>query len=1100
VKAMANQPFEGYPLSPRQARLWRSATRNGSTALAQCAIRIEGDFDEGTLRESLRVIIARHEILRTTYHVGAEIDVPFQVIEAEAQARVAWREVEAGASDEDARRAALAALLREEATQGIDLTRGPVVRAALLRLGASDRILVLTLPALAADATTLGNIYEELSGADSDAEPLQYADYAAGQEELLEAEHAAEGYEFWRGHDYAAPARHRLPFERGMNADAPAISESVAVALGPEDSARLEAVASKLDATAEQFLLACWHTLIRRTTGESEVVVGYLFAGRGYEELFGAMGLLAKHLPVRAHFTETTPFQEVLRQVKKSAAEADEWQDYFVPEKFLGAKERATVDVQPPFGFEFIEMPGARRLSSVSFSVLHERADLESFRVNLRCLSASGELKFEFVYDARALRREDVERLARSFLTLVRAAVNDTRVEVADLPVLSEPDERRLLREFNGTEFDFGPARCINQLFEEQAARTPDATALVFEARHLSFNELNARANQLARRLRRLGVRPGRLCAILLDRSLETVVAMLAVLKAGGAYVPLDPAQPSARLRAMVEQTSPAALVTVNQHADDLDLPDLNVLDLDTEDIEAESTVDFDSGATPDDLIYVLFTSGSTGTPKGVAIEHRQLFNYFKGVAGVLQLPPGASYATVSTFAADLGNTVIFPSLLMGGTLHVMSQERISDAEALAQYFDEREIDCLKIVPSHLEALLNCSRPRHVLPRLRLVLGGEATGRGLVERLRALDPDCSIINHYGPTEATVGVLTYLLRDVREGDPASDEETPLLPLGRPLPNARVYILDARSRPVPVWVPGEIYIGGDCLARGYLNRPDLTAERFVPDPFSNEPGERVYRTGDLARYLPDGTVEFLGRVDNQVKIRGYRIELGEIEAKLARHAEVRESVVLARADTPGEKRLVAYVVARRHPAPPPAELRRHLHELLPEYMVPSHFVLLDELPLTSNGKIDRRALPRPEETLSGSEKVFVAPRNPVEEVLVNIWAEVLQAEEVGIHNNFFELGGHSLLAMQLLSRLRNVFQMELPLRLFFEAPTVAEFAEAMVAYEAQPGQVAASAEILKRIEGMSPEEVSRVLGGSGVRADGETGEEALEAYGD
>jgi len=443
----------------------------------------------------------------------------------------------------------------------------------------------------------------------------------------------------------------------------------------------------------------------------------------------------------------------------------------------------------------------------------------------------------------------------------------------------------------------------------------------------------------------------------------------------------------------------------------------------------------------PENLVYVLFTSGSTGRPKGVALEHRQLYSYVQGVRERLKLPDGASYATVTTFAADLGHTAIFPALTSGGCLHVVRQERAADAVALAEYFKRQEVDCMKIVPSHLGALLATTQAAQVLPRRRLVLGGEASSWELIKRVRELQPECRILNHYGPTETTVGVLTC------EVEPEQVEyQTATVPLGRPLAAVQVYVLDQGMEPAPVWVAGEVYIGGGQVARGYLNVPEQTAARFVPDPFSEQAGSRLYRTGDLARYLPDGQIEFLGRVDHQIKIRGYRIELGEIEAVIEQHVGVGESVVVVRESEGGDKRLVAYVVAKEGAELAASEVRQYVAERLPDYMTPGAVVKLERLPLTANGKLDRGLLPEPESEARGE---YVAPRTQIEEIVAGIWAEVLGIDQVGIHDDFFELGGHSLLVTRVASRVPEAFQLEIPFQLFFEKRTVAELAECIEA---------------------------------------------------
>ncbi len=575
---------------------------------------------------------------------------------------------------------------------------------------------------------------------------------------------------------------------------------------------------------------------------------------------------------------------------------------------------------------------------------------------------------------------------------------------------------------------------CLHELIAAQARRTPDAIALAFEGQRLTYRELDRRASRLAQHLRQLEVGPDVLVGLLVERSLEMVVGILGVLKAGGAYVPMDSSYPEERVAFMCADAKVRLLLTQSS----LSEFDWNGSEAATQDA---------ARARPDHLAYVIYTSGSTGRPKGVCIEHRNIVNYVLGVAQRLQLEAGMNHAMVSTIAADLGNTVLFPALATGGCLHLISQERAQSQAMLSDYFRREKIDVLKIVPSHLAALQSGRNPQEVMPASRLILGGESSRLDWIERLRALSPKCEIYNHYGPTEATVGVLTY---HVGEQMPRTRSGT--LPLGRPLPNSRIYLLDAHGQPVPIGEQGELCIGGDGVARGYLNRPDLSAEKFVADPFSTDPGARLYRTGDLARCLADGDIEFCGRIDHQVKLHGYRVELGEIEGALREQGAVRDAVVLVREDASGDKQLVAYVAPERtHQLPyvheqtlTPATLREYLKGRLPQYMVPSAFVLMARLPLTANGKIDRQALAAFSFESMQPAQDFVGPRTETEKALAVIWTGLLKVENIGINDDVFDLGAHSLLAMKALTQIRDVFEVSLSLRNLFEHPTIAGLA--------------------------------------------------------
>jgi amino acid adenylation domain-containing protein len=575
---------------------------------------------------------------------------------------------------------------------------------------------------------------------------------------------------------------------------------------------------------------------------------------------------------------------------------------------------------------------------------------------------------------------------------------------------------------------------CLHELIEAQARRTPQRPALAFEGHTLTYAELERRTGALAAELARLGAGPDVRVGLFVERSLEMVIGILGILKAGAAYVPMDTAYPPERLAFMLSDSGARLVLTHGSLPAKLPSQGAQLVRLDELDWNGPQQAS-KNDAGPENLAYVIYTSGSTGRPKGVGIEHRNIVNYVLGVAERLRLEAGMNHATVSTVAADLGNTVIFPALATGGCLHVLSQERAESQALLSDYFSRERIDVLKIVPSHLAALQSGRNPERVMPARRLILGGEASRLDWIERLRAAAPQCEIFNHYGPTETTVGVLTY---HVGAALPATQSRT--LPLGRALPGSSVYLLDPEGRPVPAGEKGELCIGGRGVARGYLNRPELTAERFLPDPFGPEPGGRMYRTGDLARALPDGSIEFCGRIDHQVKIHGYRVELGEIESALREHTGVREAAVLVRQDASGDTQLFAWVSGEATPA----ALREHLKARLPQYMVPSTLVPLERLPLTANGKIDRQALAALPIETPASARCVTAPRTPTEEALTAIWRELLGVESVGIEDDVFDLGAHSLMAMKALTRIRDAFDVNLALRNLFEHPTIAGFA--------------------------------------------------------
>ncbi|MEG4112410.1 MULTISPECIES: amino acid adenylation domain-containing protein [unclassified Microcoleus] len=1031
------QTINGFRLSPQQKYLWL-LQQESPAYRAQCAIQIDGNLQANALKEALEKVSDSHEILRTSFQRRSGIKFPIQVINE--RSLISWQIVNLECLTPPEQAAKLPEIFQNEKRSAFNFEQNPIWRLSLISLSANRHILVVSLPSLCADSRTLKNLIREISqcyaaclqGEELADEVVQYVQYSEWQNELIEDEEAAEGKKYWTERDYSALASLKLPFENKNSSPSDRFEPNffeVKIELSLLEE--IEAIARRYDTSISAFFLACWKTLLWRRLGKAEIIIGTAFDNRKYEELEPALGLFAKFLPLRSQLQENFTFQELWQEIQESQSDAYKWQEYF-------NREDINASAGFPFCFEFEEQLEKYAAPGVDFSIYQQYVCGDRFKVKLSCVRREDALIAEFHYDPALIGEQAIECLADQFYTLIKSAANHPETALGELEILSDRARQKVLVEFHQTQKDYPKDKCIHQLFEQQVERVPDRLAVVCENQQLTYRELNARANQIADYLQQLGVKSEELVGICAERSVDAIAGMLGILKAGGAYLPLDPTMPKERLALMLQDAGVAVLLTQQQLIENLPKTQAKILCLDAEIPSVSPSPS--PPLSPENLAYVIYTSGSTGTPKGVAIEHRSLLNYLYSIQERLNLPSGASFATVSTLAADLGNTVIFPALCTGGSLHIISQERATDPEAIAAYFQQHAIDCLKIVPSHLKALLTAADPAQVLPKKRLILGGEALSWNLLETIEKYAPDCSVFNHYGPTEATVGVLAYPIKD-REN---CISET--VPLGRPINNAQIYLLDSHLQPVAIGVSGELYIGGLSLARGYLNKPQLTEEKFILNPFDTEPGSRLYKTGDLARYLLDGNIEFLGRTDSQVKLRGFRIELGEIEAALSQHsAVVREAVVLLLENEPGNQRLVAYVVPARESAIAINELRSFLKEKLPEYMVPSAFVVLKALPLTANGKIDRRALPAPEEARADLADTFVPPSTPIEKMLAEIWAELLGLKKVGIYDNFFDLGGHSLLITQLLAKVRDSFQKELPLRRFFEAPTIAALAK-------------------------------------------------------
>ena len=1044
-KKMQSLTIQGFRLSPQQKHLW-SLQQDSYKYRAQCAIQITGNLHLEFLKLALQEIGDRHEILRTKFDRQPGMKFPLQVISE--RCNFSWEAIDVCPhlvlTDTP-----LPAKRNFLEGQG-EVVEGKEVRAefsaSLLTLGENQYLLSIELPSICADSYSLNNLFLQivetynacLNNKKLTDEVVQYLQFSEWQNELLQDNDAAIGQNYWQEQKFSISPT--LPFEKKVTQDIQFSPDVYAIKLETELTEQIVDLASRCNSTIAELLFACWQTLIYRIGGKSEFAIATPFSGRRYEELEQCLGLLAKYLPVGCSLQDNLKFTEVIAQLRENLQEHEKWQEYFLWEE--------TTKIESPISFEFVEVPGKCLVDEVTFSLEKLYACCDRFKVKLTCLQQADSLVTEWHYDRQLIDRGWIEYLAEQFQALLVSVTNNTEAAIGELDILSDRQLQQLLVEFNQTSVNYPQNKCVHQLFEEQLEKSPNAIAIVFGDTQLTYGELNTRADLLADYLQQLGVGKEVIVGIYLERSPQVIIGLLAILKAGGAYLPIDPALPPAGLIWRLQDAKAPVLITQQSLADNLPELSTQIVCLDTPweaEVRAQSFAPLTTQHS-ETLAYVIYTSGSTGKPKGVAVEHQQILSYLYGILDRLNLPAGASYATVSTFAADLGNTAIFPALCTGGCLHIIAQQTASDPVALANYCDRYSIDCLKIVPSHLETLLTNSSSPAILPRQRLILGGEVASWKLIAQIQSLSPNCQIINHYGPTETTVGVLTYAVKN-RQDNAAT------VPIGSPLPNTQVYILDRQLKPVPIGVTGELYIGGSLVSRGYLNQPELTAEKFIclSPPLkrggSVEPAkcDRLYRTGDLVRYLPDGNIEFLGRIDNQVKIRGFRVELGEIETALSQHPQVRQVAVSVWEEKPGDRRLVAYIVSRQQPSPSLNDIRSFLQAKFPEYMIPSALILLKALPLTSNGKIDRQSLIKPSSDRTESKSNYVPPRTAIETQMAAIWAKVLGLERVGINDNFFELGGHSLLLTQLLVQVRDAFDTDLSLNTLFTSPTVASLAE-------------------------------------------------------
>ena len=1024
----------GYRLAPQQRQLWQQAATIAYGA--RCVIRLTGLLHPEILRTAIAGVVQQHEILRTTLQRQPGMRTPVQVICE--QPVLHWREIDLANRDTTSQRSEIDRVCETDKHTKAAERESSALRISLVRLGNQSHVLVLTLPALCADYTSLSLLTREIvraydhcfSGEIVPGEFLQYADFSEWQNELAEGEEeAAAGRVFWLNQQTSTPLR--LPFEtEDVSLTTP---EGLSFTFALETASALMRLAVHHGISTQSMLLACWQVLLARLSGRHSFQLNSLFDVRHYDELNGAIGLFTRSLPLCCQLDNEKTLFSLARETEDRCAQISEWQEYY--------------DIDTPMteqiSFEYCErMDQHVSGSGLQWAVLDQRSEIQQAKLGLRCERiAAHEIKAELSYNPHVYTQSDIEWLSERMQTVVESLVAQVTQKIGELAIVSER-ERKFLVEAGTSEAMFVPEeQSIVSLFEAAAKSYATRVACVCGDGQLTYRELNGKANQLARFLRARGVGPDVSVALFTERTVNAFVALLAVLKAGGAFVPLNIEQPQERLAQQLADMQAPLLLTEEKLLSRLPEFAGTIVCLDSvaRCWEHESEQDLEAMSFPENLAYVIYTSGSTGTPKGVAVTRGNLLNYTLYICQRLQLEAGEpwTFATVSTLAADLGHTTIFPSLVMGGCLHVIDYEVATDSERFAAYLEANPIDVLKIVPSHLNALLS---GREVLPRQWLVLGGEALSLQLVDHLRRTAGTCRIMNHYGPTETTVGCLTFDVEELRN----SSVNAATVPIGRPIANTHAYVIDNYGRLVPFGAVGELCIGGAGVARGYLNQPEQTAARFIPDSFSDRAGARLFRTGDLVRHVRNGAIEFLGRVDSQVKIRGHRVELGEIEVALRQHPEVGEVVVLANSDEREHKRLVAYLVPSCKPGPSVSELQSFLQSRLPAYLWPSIFVVLDEMPLTANGKLDRRALPAPDAArLAPVVRSLEGPRSDIERTLAEIWKQVLGITELGIHDNFFELGGDSIISIQIIAR-ANQRGIRLTPKQLFQNQTIATLA--------------------------------------------------------
>lgn len=1098
----------GFPLSRGQQALWflNQIAPESSAYNIAAAVRIVGEVDVDALREAVAQLLQRHETLRTTFTTlrGA----PSQRVHRSGTVLL---EVEDASGWNEGK---IVVELTERAYRPFDLGQGPLTRVSLLRRSIAEHLFVVVVHHIVADMWSIEVVLDELAriysatreGRPFELPPLQvrYSDYVRWETEMLESVEGEALWSYWRKQLDGAPTMLNLPLDRARPKVQTFGGAGVSFAIEPDVADGLKRISRDGNATLYMTLLTAFEVLLYRYAGQTDFLIGAPTAGRNRAETAGMVGYFVNPVVLRADMSGERSFAELLARVRLTVIDAFAHDSYPFPllvERLhpdrdptrsplfqvmfvLQRPHRLSADAAAPFVMG--EAGGRLRLGEWEMESLSLDHRIAQFDLTLTVIDVGAGLRGSFDYNTDLFDRATIERMAGQFQTLLESVVPGPEEQVSRLNMLPWVEREQILLKWNDTSVNYGESEILHEIFEGQVERAPDDTALVYEARSMTYRELNDRANRLAHLLQSVGVGPDMLVGISMERSIEMVVGLLGILKAGGAYVPIDPQYPRERLEFMIRDASVAVLLTQEHLVGSLPKTEARVICLDTVSSVLESQIPENPRVrlNGDNLAYAIYTSGSTGTPKGAMNTHSGITNRLLWMQDAYRLTSADRVLQKTPFSFDVSVWEFFWPLITGARLVVTRPGGHQDARYLAELIAEQEITTLHFVPSMLQVFLAelKAEPKAAYCRSvkRIICSGEALNADLESRcLTRLDAE--LHNLYGPTEAAV--------DVSYWKCIGGTERISAPIGRPIANMRLYVLDAGLQPVPIGVPGELYLSGIGLARGYHRRPDLTAAQFVPDPFSGDPGGRMYRTGDLARYLPNGEIEFLGRVDHQVKIRGFRVELGEIESVLDANSAVREAVVVATVSEAGDRRLVAYVVPAGEQVTQVLcneSLREYVLSRLPDFMVPTAFVLLESLPLLPNGKVDRQALPEPQQTRQLRQE-YVTPRTEAEEVVARIFAEVLCVDRVGVEDNFFTLGGHSLLATQVLSRVIEKFDVELPLHRLFERPTVSAFAQAIAQSQAlrsdgtsRISRVARPVEkLMARLDQLSDDEVERLL---------------------
>jgi amino acid adenylation domain-containing protein len=1042
------------PLSFHQQRLWvlHQLEPDNPIYNVPIAIRLTGSLNVKALEKSLNQIRQRHEVLQTRFMAmgGQPVQEKFSDLALNVSV------IDLRGLPENERQQVLEDAKKEEAQRPFDLSQEPLLRVKLLQLSETEHLMLFTMHHIVSDGWSRGVIIQELAalyeaicqGKPSPLPelPIQYADFAAWQRQQLVGEVLETQLNYWKQQLTGASPILELPTNRPRPTVNTFKGARQFFTISQPLALSLRTLSQQSESTLFMTLLAAFNTLLYRYTGQQDISIGTPMTNRTQKETEPLIGFFVNTLVLRTLLSENMSFRELLARVREVALQAYAHQDLpfeKLVEELQPSRDRSYTPLFQVMFALHTAPKTALQLPGLSLSLLEVETGTAKFDLTLEITDTEQGLTGSLEYNTDLFDEATITRMLGHFQTLLEGIVANPDCRLSDLPLLTEAERYQLLVEWNQTQTDYPADSCFHQLFEQQVEKAPDAIALTFEEQHLTYKQLNERANQLAHYLQKQGITTESLVAICVERSVEMMVGLIGILKAGGAYVPLDPSYPQERLSFMLSDAQMPVLLTQQHLVEKLPHHTAKVICLDTDwdCIAQESIASPASEVNADNLAYVIYTSGSTGKPKGTLIPHRGLVNYLSWCSQAYAVEAGKGAPVHSSLSFDMTITGLFSPLLVGNRVILLSE--VQGIEALSMALRQGEdFSLVKITPAQLDLLRHQLAPGEVAGRTKaFIIGGENLLAQSIEFWQKFAPDTVLVNEYGPTETVVGCCIYQV-------PLGKHQSGSIPIGRPIANTQLYILDRHLQPVPIGVIGELHIGGAGVARGYLNRPELTAEKFIPNPFRDEPNARMYKTGDLARYQADGTIEYLGRCDRQIKLRGFRIELEEIESVLAQHPQIRDVVVLIREEE-GAK-LVAYLVPNSTAVPTVSELRSYLQQQLPEYSIPSAFVTLESLPLTPNGKVDRQGLPSPGIARPNLDDAFVAPRTPAEQVLAEIWREVLKLEQVGIHDNFFALGGDSIRSIQVRSLVQNR-GLNFSLQQLFQYQTISELAPHLEASE-------------------------------------------------